>query len=79
MKVWSPPSLSTFLEVFVETKQVVVVRGTVDMGIGNAPRFSGGRTFEHRRLYRVGETIYLSADEAARLARSGAVKAVQVG
>jgi hypothetical protein len=65
----------------VETKQVVVVvRGTVDRGIGNAPPGSGGRTFEHRRLYRVGETISdLPADEAARLARSGVVKVAQMG
>lgn len=56
-------------------KQVVVVRGTVDRGIGNAPPGSCGRTFEHRRLYRVGEIISdLSADEAERLVRSGVAK-----
>jgi hypothetical protein len=64
----------------VETKQVVVIRGCIDAGISDAPPGSSDRTFEHRRLYRVGEIISdLPADEVVRLTRSGAVKAVQVG
>jgi hypothetical protein len=71
--------LATFLfvrEAAVEMKQVVVVRGTVDMGIDNAPRFSGGRTFEHRRLLHVGERLSLTTGEATRLAELGVVKLV---
>ena len=44
--------------------------------IGNAPPGSYGRTFEHRRLFRVGDRVMLSADESERLATSGAVKVV---
>jgi hypothetical protein len=59
----------------VETKEVVIIRRCIDAGIGDAPPGSGGRTFEHRRLYRVGETISdLSADDAERLVRSGVAK-----
>ena len=58
------------------TKECTVVRGVVEVNISDAPRFSGGRTFEHRRLFHVGERVTLAADETARLTMSGAVKAV---
>jgi hypothetical protein len=58
------------------TKECIVIRGVIDAGIDNAPRFSGGRTFEHRRLHRVGERVMLSADESERLATLGAVKVI---
>ena len=57
-------------------KQVVVIRGSVDAGINDAPPGSGGRTFEHRRLHRVGDRIWLTPDDCARLVSAGAVKAV---
>ena len=60
----------------MEMKQVVVDSGVVDAGINDAPRFSGGRTFEHRRLHRVGDRIWLTPDDSARLVKSGSVKAV---
>ena len=58
----------------METKEAVVIRGCIDAGIGDAPPGSYGRTFEHRRLFHVGERVTLPADEVVRLARSGAVK-----
>jgi hypothetical protein len=60
----------------METKECIVIRGCVERNIANAPSGSGGRTFEHRRLFRVGERVMLSSDESERLVRSGAVKAV---
>ena len=60
-------------------QQVEIVRGTVIVTAGDSPRGSGGRSFSNRHLARPGEVVTLSADEAARLERSGAVKAVQVG
>ena len=55
----------------METKDVVVIRGCVECNIADAPPGSGGRTFEHRLLYRVGETVTLEASEAERLAKAG--------
>jgi hypothetical protein len=67
---------------------VVITNGTVDVSDTSAaaigeqrlvdrmnPGF-GGRTFKHRRLFRVGERVTLPAGEAARLAQAGIVAIV---
>jgi hypothetical protein len=59
-------------------QQVEIVRGTVFIVTGKRPP-EYARSFVARHLARPGEVVTLPADEAARLVRSGAVKAVQVG
>jgi hypothetical protein len=60
----------------VETKKVRAVRGSVIVLTGGERQLGDTRSFSNQHLARPGEVVTLSADEAARLARSGSVKAV---
>jgi hypothetical protein len=60
-------------------QQVEIVRGTVVIGTGAPRQLGDTRSFSNQHLARPGEVVTLPADEAARLARSGAVKVAQMG